>query len=46
MKLTVSCKLLLGYLLMALLTVVASAYALASLQRLSSVAYNITNNHI
>ena len=46
MKLTISRKLLLGYLLMALLTVVASAYALASLQRLSSVAYNITNNHI
>lgn len=31
---------------MALLTVLASAYALVSLQRLSGVAYNITNNQI
>lgn len=45
MKLTISRKLLLGYLSMALLTVLASAYALVSLQGLSRVAYNITNNH-
>ena len=45
MKLTISRKLLLGYLLMALLTVLASAYALFSLQKLSGVAYNITNHH-
>ena len=38
MKLTISRKLLLGYLLMALLTVLASAYALVNLQRLSGVA--------
>lgn len=44
MKLTISRKLLLGYLLMALLTVLASAYALVNLQRLSGVAYHITNN--
>lgn len=45
MKLTISRKLLLGYLFMALLTVLASAYALFSLQKLSGVAYNITNHH-
>jgi GGDEF domain-containing protein/CHASE3 domain sensor protein len=45
MKLTISRKLLLGYLFMALLTVLASAYALFGLQKLSSVAYNITNHH-
>ncbi|KAF0159180.1 MAG: GGDEF domain-containing protein [Syntrophaceae bacterium] len=45
MKLTISRKLLLGYLFMALLTVLASAYALFSLQKLSRVAYNITNHH-
>ncbi len=45
MKLTISRKLLLGYLFMALLTVLASAYALFSLQKLSGVAYNITNQH-
>ena len=45
MKLTISRKLLLGYLFMALLTVLASAYALVSLQKLSAVAYNITNHH-
>lgn len=45
MKLSISRKLLLGYLFMALLTVLASAYALFSLQKLSVVAYNITNHH-
>ena len=45
MKLTISRKLLLGYLLMALLTVLAGAYALFSLQQLSRVAYNITNHN-
>jgi GGDEF domain-containing protein/CHASE3 domain sensor protein len=44
MKLTISRKLLLGYLFMALLTVLASAYALFSLQKLNGVAYNITNH--
>ena len=43
MKLTISRKLLFGYLFMAFLTVLASAYALFSLQKLNSVAYNITN---
>ncbi len=45
MNLTISRKLLLGYLIMALLTVVASAYALYSLQKLNAVAYTITNRH-
>jgi len=45
MKLTISRKLFLGYLMMALLTVVASAYALYSLQKLNAVAYSITNRH-
>jgi GGDEF domain-containing protein/CHASE3 domain sensor protein len=45
MKLTISRKLLLGYLFMALLTALSSVYALYSLQRLSGVAYNITNHH-
>jgi GGDEF domain-containing protein len=45
MKLTISRKLLLGYLFMALLTVLVGAYALFSLQRLASVAQNITNHH-
>ncbi len=45
MKLTISRKLLLGYLSMALLTVLASTYAFFNLQKLNSVAYNITNNH-
>jgi GGDEF domain-containing protein/CHASE3 domain sensor protein len=43
MKLTISRKLLFGYLFMAFLTVLTSAYALYSLQKLNSVAYNITN---
>jgi len=46
MKLTISRKLFLGYLFMALLTVLASAYALVSLQKLSGVAHNITNHNI
>ena len=45
MNLTISRKLLLGYLFMALLTVLASAYALFNLQKLSGLAYNITNQH-
>jgi len=45
MKLTISRKLLLGYLFMALLTVLASAYAVNSLQTLSGSAYNITQHH-
>jgi len=43
MKLTISRKLLFGYLFMAFLTVLTSAYALYSLQKLNRVAYNITN---
>lgn len=46
LKLTISRKLLLGYLFMAFLTVLSSAYALFSLQRLSGVAYDITNQKI
>jgi GGDEF domain-containing protein/CHASE3 domain sensor protein len=42
LKLTISRKLLLGYLFMAFLTILASAYALFSLQQLSGVAYNLT----
>ncbi|HQK99293.1 MAG TPA: HAMP domain-containing protein [Smithellaceae bacterium] len=42
MKLTISRKLLLGYLFMALLTVTAGAYALFNLQKLYQVAYDIT----
>ena len=45
MKLTISRKLLFGYLFMALLTVLAGAYALFSLQRLAGGAYKITNHH-
>jgi diguanylate cyclase (GGDEF)-like protein len=44
MKLTISRKLLLGYLFMAMLTVLSSAYALFNLQKLNRVAYNITNH--
>lgn len=44
MKLTISRKLLLGYLFMAFLTVLASAYALYNLQKLSGAADNITNH--
>jgi len=45
MTLTISRKLLFGYLFMALLTVLAGAYALFSLQRLAGGAYKITNHH-
>ncbi|MDI6776059.1 MAG: diguanylate cyclase [Syntrophales bacterium] len=41
MKLTINTKLLLSYLAMALLTVVASAYAFISLQNLNKLAYAI-----
>jgi diguanylate cyclase (GGDEF)-like protein len=41
LKLTISRKLLLGYLFMAFLTILASAYALFSLQQISGVAYNL-----
>ncbi|MBI4632370.1 MAG: diguanylate cyclase [Deltaproteobacteria bacterium] len=43
MKLTINQKLLLSYLAMALLTVVASAYAIVSLQHLNKLAYAIIN---
>ena len=43
MKLTISRKLLLGYLVMALLTVMASAYAVVSLRQLNDLAYGIIN---
>src|SRR3990172_1577170 len=43
LKLTIKQKLLLSYLSMALLTVVASAYAIISLQNLNKLAYDITN---
>lgn len=43
MKLTISRKLLLGYLVMALLTVTASAYAVVSLRQLNDLAYGIIN---
>lgn len=42
MRLTISRKLLLGYLFMAFLTILASTYALITLQKLSYVAYNLT----
>ena len=45
MTLTISHKLLFGYLFMALLTVVGGVYALFNLQRLASGAYKITNHH-
>jgi GGDEF domain-containing protein/CHASE3 domain sensor protein len=41
MKLTISRKLLLGYFVMALLTVMASAYAVVSLSQLNNLAYGI-----
>ena len=43
MTLTISRKLLLSYLAMALLTVVASTYAIVSLQNLNTLAYAIIN---
>ncbi|HPC85253.1 MAG TPA: HAMP domain-containing protein [Smithellaceae bacterium] len=45
MSLTISRKLLLGYLFMAFLTVLASAFALFNLQKLSGAAYKITHHH-
>lgn len=45
MKLTISRKLLLGYLFMALLTLLVSAYAIFNLQKLNQVAYDITNRN-
>jgi GGDEF domain-containing protein/CHASE3 domain sensor protein len=46
MKLTIYRKLLLSYLAMALLTVLASAYAIFSLQRLNELAYRIINDDV
>lgn len=43
MKLTIYRKLLLSYLAMAILTVLASAYAIISLQQLNELAYRIIN---
>ncbi len=43
MKLTIYRKLLMSYLAMALLTVLASAYAIFSLQQLNTIAYRIIN---
>ena len=41
MKLTISLKMLLSYLAMAVLTITASAYAIFSLQNLNELAYTI-----
>ncbi|MEN6623298.1 MAG: diguanylate cyclase, partial [Smithella sp.] len=46
MKLTISRKLLFGYLFMALLTALVSAYAIFHLQKLSQAAYDITHRQI
>jgi GGDEF domain-containing protein/CHASE3 domain sensor protein len=46
MKLTIYRKLLLSYLAMALLTVLAAAYAIYSLQRLNEIAYRIINEDV
>ena len=46
MKLTIYRKLLLSYLAMALLTVLASAYAIFSLQQLNELAYRIINEDV
>ncbi|MBU0574710.1 MAG: hypothetical protein KJ704_00500, partial [Proteobacteria bacterium] len=43
MKLTIYRKLLLSYLAMAFLTVLASAYAIFSLQQMNELAYRIIN---
>ncbi|MBU3932498.1 MAG: diguanylate cyclase, partial [Proteobacteria bacterium] len=43
MKLTIYRKLLLSYLAMAFLTILASAYAIFSLQQLNELAYRIIN---
>lgn len=45
MKLTISRKLLFGYMFMALLTLLVSAYAIFHLQKLNQAAYDITNRH-
>jgi GGDEF domain-containing protein/CHASE3 domain sensor protein len=45
LQLTISRKLLWGYLFMALLTIVASAYAIFNLQKLNQTAYDITNHN-
>ncbi|MGV8057705.1 MAG: diguanylate cyclase domain-containing protein [Smithellaceae bacterium] len=45
MKLTISRKLLLGYLFMALLTLLVGAYAIFHLQKLNQVAHDVTNRH-
>ncbi|MBA4423199.1 MAG: hypothetical protein C0390_08895 [Syntrophus sp. (in: bacteria)] len=46
MKLTIYRKLLLSYLAMALLTVLASAYAIYSLHRLNELAFRIINDDV
>lgn len=46
MRLTISRKLLFGYLFMALLTVLVSAYAIFHLQKLSNAAYDITQRQM
>jgi diguanylate cyclase (GGDEF)-like protein len=46
MKLTIYRKLLLSYLAMALLTVLASAYAIFSLQHLNELAFRIINDDV
>lgn len=46
MKLTIYRKLLLSYLVMALLTVLASVYAIFSLQQLNDLAYRIINDDV
>jgi GGDEF domain-containing protein/CHASE3 domain sensor protein len=45
MKLTISRKLLFGYLFMAMLTLLVSTYAIFHLQKLNQAAYDITNHH-
>jgi GGDEF domain-containing protein/CHASE3 domain sensor protein len=45
LQLTISRKLLLGYLFMALLTVLVSAYAIYHLQKLNQIAYEITKRN-
>jgi diguanylate cyclase (GGDEF)-like protein len=45
MLLTISRKLLFGYLFMALLTLLVSAYAIFHLQKLNQAAHDITNHH-
>lgn len=45
MKLTISRKLLFGYIFMALLTLLVGAHAVFHLQKLNQAAYDITNRH-